>query len=119
MSVLFINRVLNTIVFQNLMDTPNTIFLCSSYADLFMVGIILGNDIHVYTNCHFSRSRSNDNQITTERSEWRNLVKDVSTTLDMTGRVLSRNAIIVSCMSFVTGIYKGNGLCENHSPSLY
>ena len=47
--------------------------------------ITLGNDIHVYTNCHFSRSRSNGNQITTERSELRNLFKDVSTTLDMTG----------------------------------
>jgi hypothetical protein len=45
----------------------------------------VGNDIHVYTNCHFSRSRSNGNQITTERNELRNLFKDVSTTLDMTG----------------------------------
>ena len=34
---------------------------------------------------HFSRSRSNGNQITIERNELKNLFKDVSTTLDMTG----------------------------------
>ncbi len=56
----------------------------------------IGNDIHVYTNCHFFRYRSSDfvdyfrrrssgKPIATERSEWRNLFKDVSTALDMTG----------------------------------
>ena len=54
MSVLFINRLLNTIVFQNLMDTPNTIFLCSSYADLFMVGIslMIFNCYYKIESCH-------------------------------------------------------------------
>ena len=49
--------------------------------------INLGNDIHVYTNCFFMLflcRYDNLERITTERSVWRNLFKDVSTTLDMT-----------------------------------
>ena len=40
--------------------------------------------IPFYINCRFDRTISFI-VISTERSEWRNLYKDVSTSLDMTG----------------------------------